>query len=322
MAKGGIIVAAAVVAAGSGSSGRLAVAGPRCTAVAQVSGAPTLVGPVVALLRERGVPVAGASECGAIRAVVASEDERVRVTIVDGDGRVSERLVDDVEGAATTVESWARGDLLDPLLASRQAPARPAVDRDAPHVIATEEADAGGPRRGLDIAALAEATLSDDNAVWAGARLQGCVELGAVCTGVMLRYAVDTKVEGPTELLQSYRTAIDLLLMTELPIRIDRGRFSLTPGLGAGLGALRAHRDEVCDECEDEAIALQLRGQVAGTARLSRSWEFRLDLSVGWAPYAQAEIGEIDQDLNDELPLAGAPTWLFGMGLGLVYGGL
>jgi hypothetical protein len=278
---------------------------------------------VVALLRERGVPVAGESACGVISAVVASEEERVRVTIIDGDGRMVERMVDDAEGAATTVESWARGDIVDPLLAARAAPPLPSVDREAPRDIEIDSENQSRPAaRRVDIGALAEVALSDDSALWAGARAQGCVEIGATCIGAMLRYAVDTEIEGIAADQFSHRSAIDLLLIGELPIDLARGRFSLIPGLGAGLGALRAHREEVCDECEDEAIALVLRGQVAGTARINPSWDIRLDLFTGWAPFGQEKIGEIDMDVDDEPWLAGAPSWLYGIGLGLVYGGL
>jgi hypothetical protein len=158
--------------------------------------------------------------------------------------------------------------------------------------------------------------------VWAGVRGQGCVEIGPTCIGAMLRYAVDTEIEGPTVDQSSHRSAIDLLVLAELPIELDRGRFSLTPGLSAGLGAVRARREEVCDECEDEATALLLRGHLAGTARISRSWDIRLDVFAGWAPFAQPRIGETDMDANDEPWLAGAPSWVSGLGLGLVYGGL
>ena len=305
----------------AGVDGGGAQAGPRCTAVARVSGAPALVGPVVSLLRQRGVPVAGESACGVISAVLASEAERVRVTIIDGDGRVVERVVDDAESAATAVESWARGDIADPLLAARAAPPRPAVDREAPRAIELESASRPAARR-VDAGALAELAVSDDDALWAGVRAQGCVEIGATCIGAMLRYAVDTETDGTTVQQSSHRSAIDLLVIGEVPIGLARGRFSLAPGLGGGLGALRAHREEACDECEDEAIALVLRGQLAGTARISRSWDVRLDLFALWAPFAQGRIGEIDMDLNDEPWLAGAPTWVSGVGLGLVYGGL
>ncbi|HEU5061116.1 MAG TPA: hypothetical protein VFU21_31510, partial [Kofleriaceae bacterium] len=174
----------------------------------------------------------------------------------------------------------------------------------------------------VDVGALVEAALSEDGALWAGVRGHGCVEIGPTCVGAMLRYAVDTEVEGRTVDQSSHRSAIDLLVLTEVPIELDRGRFSVTPALGAGLGALRASREEECDECEDEAIALLLRGQVAGTARINRSWDIRLDLFTSWAPFAQPRIGEIDGDPDDEPWLAGAPSWVSGVGLGLVYGGL
>jgi hypothetical protein len=148
------------------------------------------------------------------------------------------------------------------------------------------------------------------------------VEIGATCIGAMLRYAVDTEVEGIAADQFSHRSAIDLLLVGEVPIELDRGRFSITPGVGVGLGALRAHREEECDECSDEATALLLRGQLAGTARINRSWDIRLDLFAGWAPFAEKKIGETDMDPNDEPWLAGAPSWVSGVGLGLVYGGL
>jgi hypothetical protein len=320
MARGAII--ALFVVASSLGGARAAAAGSRCTAVARVSGAPVLVGPVLALLRERGVPVEGASSCGAISAVVASEDEHVRVTIIDGDGRIVERVVDDVEGAATAVESWARGDLTDPLLAAREAPARPAVDREAPQPIEIEDGSrATVSGRQVTVGALVEMALSNDGALWAGLRAQGCVELGPICAGALFRYAVDTENGGLAEDKLSHRQAIDAMATAELPIDIDRGRFAVAPGLALGLGALRAQRTEVCDECEDEAVGLLMRGQIAASARLGRSWSVRLDLAFGWAPYAEEQIGETDMDANDEPFLAGQPTRLYAAGLGLVYGG-
>src|SRR5688500_13087433 len=156
-----LLLLAAAISAGDEE----AAAEPRCTAAARVSGAPALVGPVVHLLRERGVPVGGTSQCGAISAVLASEEERVRITIIDSDGRTIERVVDDVEGAATAVESWARGDLLDPLLAARSAPleARQAPDREPPPVI--EVRSGPEPRsRDIELGALADFTYSGDGA--------------------------------------------------------------------------------------------------------------------------------------------------------------
>jgi len=321
MARGAIITVA--IAAASLGGVRAAAAGSRCTAVAHVSGAPVLVGPLLALLRERDVPVEGASSCGAISAVVASEDEHVRVTIIDGDGRIVERVVDDVEGAATAVESWARGDLTDPLLAAREAPPRPAVDPEAPSAIEVEDGSSpplAGHR--LDVGALVEMALSDDGALWAGVHAQVCVQLGPICAGTLLRYAVDTENGGLAEDMLSHRQAIDVLATAELPIRLDRGRFAVAPGLAFGLGALRAQRTETCDECTDEAVGLLMRGQIAGSARLGPSWDVRLDLSFGWSPFAEEEIGETDMDPNDEPFLAGQPTRVYAAGLGLVYGGL
>jgi len=231
--------------------------------------------------------------------------------------------VDDVEGAATAVESWARGDLTDPLLAAREAPARPAMDREAPQPIEVEESSpAGLSGRQVDVAAMVEMALSNDGALWAGGRAQACVGIGPICAGAILRYAIDTENGGLAEDKLSHRQAIDVLASAELPIHLDRGRFSVAPGLALGLGALRAQRTETCDECTDEAIALTMRGQLAATARLGRAWHARLDLSFGWAPFAEEEIGETDMDPNDEPFLAGQPTRIYAAGLGLVYGGL
>jgi hypothetical protein len=197
------------------------------------------------------------------------------------------------------------------------------VDPEAPHPIAVEE-EAPVPLAGrrLDVAGLVEMALSNDGALWAGLRAQACAEIGPVCAGALLRYAVDTENGGLAEDKLSHRQAIDVLAAAELPIRLDRGRFAIAPGLALGIGALRAQRTETCDECTDEAIALTLRGQVAASARLGRSWHARLDLSFGWAPFAEEEIGETDMDPNDEPFLAGQPTRLYMAGLGLVYGGL
>jgi hypothetical protein len=303
------LLAARVLPAGE------AAAEAMCTPSARVGGDPALVGPVVDLLRERGIPV-GPNDCGEIVAVLARDAGHVRVSVTDADGRGVERVADDVESTATLIESFARSDVSAPLLAARALPAEPSLraDREAPPSIRqAAPVVASAPRR-IELGAAAELGLSGDGAVWTAARAQGCIGIGALCTGVLVRYADDTDRSGDSQALRSGRWALDLIVLADLPLR--RGAFVLTPGIGMGLSIVRSERELFDETTEEETSAMDLRGHVAGGTLLGGGWSLQLDLGLDVKPLARTRIGPHDDKL------AGAPRTQGWLGVVLAYGGL
>lgn len=296
---------------------------PACTPIVRVSGEPALARQVISLLRERRVSVAGESRCGTMTAVLNASGARTRITIVDADGRTVERMAEDVEAAATAIESWARGDLSAPLLAAREAPPRQAPDRESPQPI--EQATVFEIRT-IEVGAGAGVSFSSDGALWTGAQAQACVAVGFVCAGALVRYAWDTQTQGDSVLRSgTLRSALDTLLVADLPLRI--GRFSLTPGVGVGQTSLRAEREGGEHE-KVTATGLNLRARAGAGVRVSGAWSLQAELSLGYSPFARKRLVEeqigpdVPGDEEDDEKLSGVPrlqTWL---GLGLVYGGL
>jgi hypothetical protein len=92
---------------------------PPCPPAAEVTG--DSAEKIAPLLAARGVAASPPAGCPLTRARVTRNARGLAVALVTPDGRRSERLVSTAEVAATWIESWARGDLSDPLL----APARP-----------------------------------------------------------------------------------------------------------------------------------------------------------------------------------------------------
>ena len=296
-----------------------AVAQERCKPAARVSGEPALVASVTDVLHRRGISTTATAACRPIHVTLARADERTVVTITDAEGRVVERVAIDAQSVATTIESWARRDLSDPLLATRSGPqpveatigptsARPeGVFRRAPGV--------GRQPPRFELVAALQSGLSGDGALWAGIRARGCARVGAFCFGAMIGYSKDTEVSGLSLEYQTTRSALDLVLIANRPF--ERGRFTLSPGVGVGQSAITARAMVGAIEEDDYKGNFHLRAHLDSTVYLSGAWSLAVDLAVGYNPFATTIL-----DKDEPVPLAGVPriqTWL---GVGLSYGGL
>jgi hypothetical protein len=310
---------AAIVAAGGDARAQ-----PACVPVVRVTGEPTLSAPVKQLLSRRGVRVSGESRCGTLTAVLTGRGEQTRITIVDAEGRAVERTAADAEAAATIIESWTRGDLSAPLLAARDAPprARQALDREAPPPI---EETAAIDTRPIELGVTAGAGLSSDRALWTAAHAHACVTVGPVCAGALVRVSSDTESQGDSVERGTSRSALDLLLVADLPLR--RGRLGLTPGIGIGQTSLRARRGSGERE-RVTTTGLHLRARVGASVRVVGAWSLQADLALGASPFArkllqEEQFGADDPaDPDDALPMSGVPRLHGWFGVGLLYGGL
>ncbi len=316
-------LAAATLAALSLARGD-ARAEPACIPVVRVSGEPALADPVMQLLRRRGVSVSGESRCGTLTAVLTGRGEQTRITIVDPEGRTVERAAADAEAAATVIESWVRGDLSAPLLAAREAPARArqASDRESPPPI---EQSIAIETRPIEVGVAAGAGLSSDGALWTAAHAQACVTVGPMCAGALVRYANDTESQGDSVERTTSRSALDMLVVADLPLR--RGRLALTPGVGIGQTSLRARRGSGERE-RVTTTGLHLRARVGASVRVTGAWSLHADLALGASPFArkllqEEQYGPEDpNDPDDAAPLSGVPRMHGWFGVGLLYGGL
>jgi hypothetical protein len=191
---------AAVVLVALVAVARPASADPPCIPLAQVSGDPALVATVTRVLYERGLSSSGSSACGTVSAEVAPRDERVWIRLTDADGRTVERVADDGEGAATTIESWTRQDVVDPLLAAREtmsAVTPPPAGARRPAVQSTGVVSPSS-RAGWELSALGVAALSDDGALWSGVRAQFSARVAMLSLGGRVGVALDTGAVGVT----------------------------------------------------------------------------------------------------------------------------
>ncbi len=297
---------------------RAAAAEPRCTPVTRVSGEPALVERIVALLVARGLAVSGESACGEVTAVVAADGERVRLVTMDADGRRVEQIADDPQAAATAIESWARTDLADPLLAPRAAPPPPSQvsDREAAPVASVETSPPGPARRAAtsQLAVGVETGFSSDDAMWYGARVQGCYAIGRVCIGALVSYAVDRRCCGDSRELSTERESFDLLAAVAVPF--ERGAWGLSPQLAIGQRWMLADRERSDGEVTADTSTPHLRADLAGRVRVSGDWFVHVDLAVGGSPLGRRGLGTVEPQL------AGVPRVQGWLGLGVGYGGL
>lgn len=328
------VLVAFVAAAGPAS------AEPACIPLAQVSGDPALVAAVTRALYERGLSSSGTSACGIVSAEVAPRDERVWIRLTDADGRTVERVADDGEGAATTIESWTRQDVVDPLLAVRETTPvvtpSPARAR-RPAVRSTEVVSPRAPA-GWELSALGVAAFSDDGALWSGARAQFSARVAMLSVGGRVGFALDTGAVGVTAAgctkqgtgdfayrdaapgCDTSRVALDLVLVAAVPFAL--GRLALAPGLGVGQRTLWASRGfGDVDERQDDASELLLEAHVAASLPLGRAWALRFDLTGSASPTARTRLGATDARTDPEFvpPLAGTPVAQGSFGIGLVY---
>ncbi len=306
--------------------GLVGTAAAECPPSARVTGEPAVVEAVARLLRERGVVVVDTAAevqafqpegCSHVTASVATGGGRIMVWIVDPDGRRAERLTEDTIAAATTIESWARRDLVSPLLASRSM--IPIDDVSTPAV--TQAATSSAPGASYTLVVGIDAGVSNDRSVWTAARAQGCIRVGRVCIGGILRYAYDTHQTGATATYDTHRTGIDVSVTVGVPFGV--GPLSVMPFAGLGQLGVTATRDldpmEVIPQKETEQTSA-IHGVVGGSAsaRLRGQWSLRADVAGLLAPFARQALGDAAE--LDILPAS--PKLQFWFGVGLAYGAL
>lgn len=287
----------------------LLVFAARCPPAAIVAGDEAIVSPVKSALGERGVraPPLG---CPALKVSVAQRSEVLELQLDTGDRRSIARSAKSPEEAATIIESWARADLVEPLLV-HELPAEPKTV-----VTATPPEP-----RPFAFGAAATAGFGSDRSFWSGADLRGCFLVWVLCAGGRFAYAVDAGTAGDARALDGSRNLLDLGLIADVPVVL--GDFELLPGIGAGQTIVRSERLIGSTLVYEDAAGLRLRAQ------LGLSWQFvprlsvRIDGAVDYAPFARTRLLEsLILDGPDNIPLAGEPRFMGWIRAGLELGGI
>jgi hypothetical protein len=256
-------------------------ADPSCVPAVILDGDRALIAEIASQLRESGIssPLRG---CPFARVTIERHGDSIALSIVDPDDRRAQRAVGDPATAAVLIESLLAAQ--DPAI--RIATAQPVdVQRDAevPAVLAPSPPIAVPGA----LAMAAESSLATDRSFWFGVRASGCVMLGPACVGGATRFARDTLVAGAAEVSEASRFGADLLLSGELPI--ERDGFTLTPGVGLGVGWLHVRRDVMTDTVEIDTGGLRAEAHVSATMPLGRLLQLRLGASIAISPVAHTQ---------------------------------
>ena len=250
--------------------------------------------------------------CVPLVAVLQIEPTGVDVTIVAPGTLPVKRALPNAESAATFVESWVRADIAAPLLegASRRPmkPIRP-PENSSPREVAETPTP---PRpRPLAVTLGGIVGLANDGSIWTGAELTGCFRMGWVCVGGRLQYAKDLALSGMAAQLDGTRSAVDVGLLADVPLR--KGNWELAPGLGVGTTLFQTRSGSA----NDETGGLRLRGQWSVAWLFSETFELRATAAVDYAPFATEELFESTMEGGPEtVPIPGEPKVLGWLRLG------
>jgi len=280
-----------------------------CPPAVALTGDDAVVSAVRAQLGARGI-APETSRCPGIRARVERRGAGLVVGVDGPDGVAIERAVGEVATAATVIESWTRGDLAAPLLASRGMPERERAELVAPVPVAAPPAE-----RGMQLFAGEETTLASDGSAWLGLQLGACVMLGPVCIATRLHGG--KVISEPASLASFERKGAEAYLGIDVPIAVGRTRF--TPGFAAGYGTMFTRY-----RSDGERMGVEISGpraEVHAAFSLPLSPHFALDV-IATAALTQAAGIETHGAVPDPVAFPAEPRALFRLAIGVRYGAL
>lgn len=275
-----------------------------CLPAVALDGDPALVEALVRRLEALGVlTTEGRREpgCPPLEATVFGRPGEIAVTLRDAEGRAPSRTVRDVEVAASWIESWARRDLIDPLL-SPQGDRPPGAPRPIP--TATGVAlEPPRPPQPSSASVAGELGFSDDGTPWWGARAGWALGVGRIRPLAQARVATNRHHAAATQSVTE-RIAAELLLGAEVDV-LTSERFRLRPGLAGGIGWLSsargADRGEGCaasgagcapvipDDLRAGAFSPRLEARVAFGAVLGAGLGLEVAVSGALAPFTRRD---------------------------------
>jgi hypothetical protein len=277
-----------------------------CAPAAVLSGDPSLVSDISGILSAHGVVEADTNACPAVRAQVERRGGGI-VVHAPGNGSDRERVVSELDTAATVIESWTRTDLDAPLFAVRPMVAS-RLSAPPPEPWIVRHTGRNTPPRGIQAFGAFETSLANDRTSWLGATVGVCVQIGAVCGSARARLAA--VVVGPAMWKNVERHAQDVLFGGDIPMHVSGTTVSF--GIAAGMGATHTQIRDLSGNRGSETFGLRGDAHVSWMIPLAQKLAIELSGSLDLAQVtdAEASTGEI----ADERVLAR-------FGAGLRYGG-
>ena len=293
-----------------------------CTPVAVLDGDPAMVELVETYLQVRGVSTHLAGDCPSSTATLSVSSAGVSVRLSNSTGRTDTRVVSDASTAAALIESWARSDLITPLLdAERRAPVAPRDAEPRSPVSAMPPSSESLPNHGDSSIRYAlglrpAIALAGDLSTWLNVSATGSVCIGPLCPGVAVRYNVDLGASGHSRDLKTSRHGVEVLVTGEYPI--DLGVVTLAPGAGLGAGWTNSKlADRSTGAVELDSGRLRIEGFMRAFFTSASGHMIGATLFVGIDPLAHTTDFE-DPDGR----VAGNPRWNLGLSADLAFGAL
>ena len=307
-------LATALVAAGLACLSGRAAAAADCLPAVLVHGPEQIRTAITVELARAGVHVTPPPGCVAEDVTVSERGMGLNLMMIDAYGRVTRRTVSDVLAAAAVIESRTGADLLVPLLpegevlsgerygtdsiqddsreekegGDQPAPAKPRAP--APEVVAkaAPASEAHAATHGVTLLVATEMAAGSDDSAWAGLSLSGCVTLGPVCLGTLLRFWHDLDASDESADVIHRRDAGEVAVSLDLPF--SRGRFAFRPGVELGIGWIHmggfgAHAQDV-DDNEFDHGDVSAGAHVAAAVAVWRHWSLEAGLGVSFSLFA------------------------------------
>jgi len=257
-----------------------------CPPSATVTGAPRIVEPVRAILRDHDLTTTASACTGAEKRVqawlIAEPGGRGYVLrIEDPFGRRSERRIGDAETAASLIESWLAPE-------TETVPAlntQPGVaHQQATDETETRAAPPAASPPGWRVAGALELGTSGGDSLWYGSAVTACGTVGALCVGGRLRMARDDNFFDLDHDSGS-RSAVELLALAAWPLAGNG--VTLTPLVGFGVGRLHGDNPNLTDGEADmpggDDIGLRLEASASAGFSLSRRLTLVAELGAAHA---------------------------------------
>jgi hypothetical protein len=249
---------------------------------------------------------------------VSERGTGLTLMMIDAYGRVTRRTVSDVPAAAAVIESRTGVELLVPLLPAGEVLSGEGdgIDDGADHNQDDLENGKGGgdalasapPRapapevvaqaapapearpvsHGVTLLVATEMAAGSDDSAWAGLSLSGCVTLGPICLGTLLRFWHDLDASDESANVLHRRDSGEVAVSLDLPF--SRGRVAFRPGveLGVGwihMGGFGAHA-QMLDDNEFDHGDVSAGLHLAASLAVSRRWSIEGGLGVSFSLFA------------------------------------
>lgn len=240
--------------------GARAAAAPACERAVRVSGDAVAAADVRERLASRGVGDA-TGDCEPVRAKVDRRADGLRIEVVDGSGRRSQRDVRDAATAVALIESWIAPEVV----AGEDLPGAPVDTAPAPVATASGIGAAG-------LGVLLGPARADDASTWVMGAIEACGSIGPVCVGG--RAELERDVTTANHSRQIATGSVTAQVTWRL------GGFAVVPGVAVGVAWDRTTSDGgVHGTLTADDASLRVGGRIGVLRRIAGAWAIEVELA-------------------------------------------